>query len=284
MYFNEQDDPELTPEEQPEGSTFYLMQAALHAKAQLLPIFQVVYSYDAAQNAVEAFGLIDELPGGLYLKAGRFILPYGLRFDDHTIFTRAPLGFHNISQDSGVEIGVRPGPAFLVASLTNGNMGEQAMDRDKSHYAFTTQGGVRFWKIGVGGSYFLNNREGFDRQVFGPWATFGWGPVALLAEFDVFKQEVPHETRPGELDDRIGSGSMAQADVKVIDGLYVQGRYSHMDTDWEVDETFMDQWAGGLLVYPIPYLQLQAQYRWNREPDLVEYDNNQVMIQGHFFF
>ena len=43
--------------------------------------------------------------------AGRFILPFGLRFDDHTVFTRQPLGFHAISEDSGVELGIRPGPS-----------------------------------------------------------------------------------------------------------------------------------------------------------------------------
>lgn len=265
-----------------EGGTFYLMQAALYLNARLLPILQFQYAYDAAQNTFEAYGMIDDLPAGLYFRAGRFLLPYGLRFEDHTIFTRASLGFHNIAYDTGVEVGIRPGPFFLIAAFTNGNAGAQEQDKDEDHYALTTQTGVRFWKLGLGGSYHTNTREGLVRHVFGPWLSFGLWRFVLLAEADLFNQQTTDGGDPEKFDHIIGSASVVQVEFKVISGLYLQTLYTHMDTDWEVDESYRDQVAGGILLYPFPHFKLTAQYRYNREPE--EINNNRAVVQIHSFF
>lgn len=286
MWHDIEDDPDIPDEEEgPNSSTFYLMQAAFYADAHLLPILHLTGSFDAAQNTFEAYGLIDELPAGLYFRIGRFHVPYGLRLDDHTVFTRAPLGFHNISQDTGIEAGIRPGPFFLSAAVTNGNPGNQAQDRDGDYYAVTGQTGVRFWKIGIGGSYYANTAQELFRQVYGPWATFGIWKITLLGEFDVFNQE---ETLEGTGEPRnrmrIGSAAFGMLDVEIIRGLNLQARYAHQDTNWERDETFQDQVMGGILFYPIPYLSTTFQYRYNREPADIEQVNNELLFQAHLFF
>ncbi|MBZ0273115.1 hypothetical protein K8I61_13840 [bacterium] len=299
MWYDEADDEnerqdalDAGREPPPEGSSFYLMQAAFHVNALVFPILRLAYSFDAAQNTFEAYALFDDLPAGLYLRFGRFILPYGLRFEDHTIFTRDPIGFHNVAHDTGVEVGIRPGPFFATVAATNGNQGTNAMQRDHDYYAITSQAGVRFWKIGLGGSWFHNTiddaipstSDGLTRNVYGPWATFGIGPVSLLGEFALVRQDVLDATaaNPERIDNRIGSASVAELDVEIMQGLFVDVRYTHQDPDWRVQDDYRDQTMGGFVFYPVPFFKLIAQYRFNREE--AEIDNNEMMAQAHFFF
>jgi hypothetical protein len=265
-----------------DGGTFFLMQADLYASASVLPILKIAYAYDAASNVFEAYGLIEDLPANSYIRIGRFQVPYGIRFDDHTIFTRDAMGFTSLSQDTGVEVGVRPGPFFLTAAATNGLMGQQAMDRDKDHYAITGQTGVRFWKLGVGGSYFHNTRDGLVRNVYGPWATFGVWKIALLGEVDLFNQDAAATTVPLTIDHFRGSASVAELDFEILQGIYLQGRYSHTDPDWAVRKNYMDQAMVGLTFNPMPFMHTMLQYRLNRED--ADINNNEIMAQAHFYF
>lgn len=266
------------------SSTFYTMQAMVYTNVALLPIMHFTGGYDMAQNSFEAWGMIDNLPAGMYLRAGRFALPYGLRFDDHTLYTRVGMGFGPNPYDSGVEFGLAPGPFFLSAAVTNGNIGEQAQDRDGDYYAVTGQTGLRFWKLGLGFSGFHNVRDGYARDVFGPWFTFGIWQLDFIGEFDVATQEVDNVADPTQEDRIASSAGMFQAELKVIDGLYVQGQYTHMDPDMELDETFVDRTTGSIVFYPVPYLHTIWQYRHNREAERLDVNNDEVMIQAHVFF
>jgi hypothetical protein len=283
MWHDMDEDEEIPDDQEPSAnSTFYLMQAVFYADAKVLPVLDLVGAFDASQNTFEAYALIDDLPAGLYFKAGRFILPFGLRVDDHTILTRQMLGFHATGQDTGVEIGVRPGPAFVSAAISNGNLGQQAQDRDGDYYAVTGQAGVRFWKLGLGSSYFHNTQAGYDRDVYGGWGTFGVWKFTLIGEADLFKQEVDDLADPGETERITGSASFGQLDVEIIRGLYLQARYTHSDPDWDLEENYFDQTMAGFLIYPIPYFSFLGQYRFNREADDV--DNNEILLQAHVWF
>lgn len=60
---------------------------------------------------------------GLYVKAGKFDITYGLNHPEHTTYVRRNLGFDFNSQDTGVEIGmVNEQKWFSHLALTNGNM------------------------------------------------------------------------------------------------------------------------------------------------------------------
>ncbi len=61
-------------------------------------------------SARELFMLFDDLPLDSYVKFGRFFLASGFRLQDDTAFVRQYSGFTYGNPDSGVEIGVEPGP------------------------------------------------------------------------------------------------------------------------------------------------------------------------------
>jgi hypothetical protein len=275
-------DPDVPANQQTWGSGFYLMQSEFYADAEVLPVLHLVGGYDMAQNAFEAYGLLDNLPAGLYVRAGRFHLPFGIDFDDHTIFTRDKMGFSAVDQDTGIEVGVRPGPVEVSVALSNGALAANSLDLDGDHYAVTARADVRFWKFALGGSYFHNTRDKLYRNLYAGWATFGIWRLALQGEYDYVSEEVAAFARPGKTTMRAGSAAVAQLDITVIDGLTLQARYTHRDPDWRIVGDFTDQVMGGVLFYPLPFLSTTFQYRHNREADDVF--NDQLMAQAHFWF
>jgi hypothetical protein len=286
MFFGEQvEGPDSQGKQKTKWQSSYLfMEGNVYADARLLPILHLVAGYDVANNATETFGQIDGLPAGLYFKVGRFIPPFGLRFDDHTVFTRDPLGFSQLAQDSGVEVGVRPGPVYVMAAMTNGNLGATGMDLDKNWYAATVQGGVHFWKFTVGASFFHNTRDDMIREVYGPYLMFGWGPFAYVGEGDLFDQENPAAVNPPFPSKWAHGWTMIHhVDIQIIEGLSLQGRYSYYEPNIKVEKDEYYQVMGGVNVYPIPFFEVNFQYRHNSEQQ-PSVNNDELLAHAHVFF
>lgn len=69
---------------------FFNMENSLHLTFQPHSKLTLVYSRDGfneASRSRDAFGLLG-LPASMYLKAGQFRIPFGLRMDDHTVASR----------------------------------------------------------------------------------------------------------------------------------------------------------------------------------------------------
>src|SRR5262249_9785104 len=69
----------------PQG--FFPMQGDLYLLFQLDPKVLLYYNRSLS-NTYEFFGLANVLPFDGYVKAGRFVPPYGWKFDDHTLYVR----------------------------------------------------------------------------------------------------------------------------------------------------------------------------------------------------
>lgn len=111
---------------------FFNMENSLHLTFQPHAKLTLVYSRDGFNESSasrDAFGLIG-LPAGLYLKAGQFRVPFGLRMDDHTVATRNSfldfeggqrfLPYDPRRTDRGVELGGAHGRWFGRVAFTNG--------------------------------------------------------------------------------------------------------------------------------------------------------------------
>ena len=119
---------------------FFDMETDLHFAFQPLPKLTLVYTADGSFGNYtpsignfktrEAFGMIGGLPLDGYFRAGRFRVPFGLRWDDHTVATRnsfldfydgrAFLPYDPRETDMGIEVGANHGGTFGRASFTNG--------------------------------------------------------------------------------------------------------------------------------------------------------------------
>jgi len=105
----------------------------------------------------ETFGLLTGfLPWNMYIKAGKFFPPYGFRLQDDAAFIRSRTGFNFTSPDTGVEVGLAPGNAFLSVAVTNGtgvSRGERIGKQVSlnGYYLFSDLPVVR--NVWVGGSF-----------------------------------------------------------------------------------------------------------------------------------
>lgn len=92
------------PDTDPDLDALFFMQSDLYVGAELGE--HLTFSSEIGlRGAFEVFGLLHDLPGGLYAKAGVFTPPFGWRFPEHTNVNRFDLGFDPGVADTGVEIG-----------------------------------------------------------------------------------------------------------------------------------------------------------------------------------
>src|SRR5918995_4308006 len=138
--------------------------------------------------ARELFALVEKLPLNGYAKAGKLLVPYGLRLKDDEEFIRGVTGFNYDTPDQGLEVGVEPGPWAVVVALTNGNLGAAENNSGKlvSAVASYTRSAYR---VGVSAS--RNKADAVRRDVYGAFGGARLGPLAVLAEADYVEERLP---------------------------------------------------------------------------------------------
>jgi hypothetical protein len=151
----------------PAVSTFFPMQGAFYATFAPHPNLTFTYNHDLRQTR-DAWGMIHDLPMGLYFKAGQFRVPFGLRIDDHTGAMRA--GFRDATVGSfgtsgflpydprdvegGVEVGfTRIIDMLASAAITNGGP------------VFANHAQALSGKVAYFGSRFIGGISGYHNYV-----------------------------------------------------------------------------------------------------------------------
>ncbi len=182
---------------------FFNMENSLHLTFQPHSKLTMVYSRDGfneASRSRDAFGMITLSPQ-LYLKAGQFRIPFGLRMDDHTVASRngfldfqgqgRVLPFDPRTTNRGLELGGEHHSMFARAAWTehagdnSGPLGSgsksQTMTAKLGYTMPQYQGGVSFfddWSDEDPGSF-------AERSRATRWGYYGMthrGPFSLLAE------------------------------------------------------------------------------------------------------
>jgi hypothetical protein len=271
-------------------STFFPMQGALYVAFAPLPNLTAQYNRDL-RAARDAWVMVHDLPAGMYVRAGQFRVPFGLRMDDHTGAMRA--GFRDAVAGSfgtsgflpydprgvegGIEVGISPltvANVTLSASLTNG--GE----------AFAQEAQAVAAKLTLVEGRYIGNLSGYHnyRSTTGArtWrASYAGGygvlpGLAFLAEGGV-----------GENEDAAGAiertrGFFVEADWRVNRTVLVRGKYDYVDL--EVDQAGRAQerfTAEGDFTF-LPFLDLKLSYRRIVPEDAP--DEHQGLLQWHFYY
>jgi hypothetical protein len=244
----------LATVESPQSNSFSVPQGSLYVRADPISHFSVYTDTDVA-NLVsrEVYGFVHKLPANLWIKFGRFNLPYGLRTDDDSSFIRNDLGFSFSAQDIGVEIGLEPGPFQAALAYTNGVPGGNVDDNEDK--AVTASAAWVSKHARVGGSFQWNNRATTRTLMGGGHAGFTVWKFAVLGEVDV--QKVEDKVTGGERTVLAGYG---EADYQVIPGLYLRAIYDVID-DKLATGGLHHRIGAGFELFPIPYLKVAAIYR-----------------------
>lgn len=168
---------------------YTLSTGTLYVTAELLPERLVLYADEQLAGGAasrELFALYRTHAAGLYAKAGKFFLPYGLRLQDDEAFTRRVTDFNFDESDVGFEVGAEPGSFSLQAAVTNGSAG--GSERDNGKMVSASAGYVRpAWRVGLSAAN--NDLPGsVKRSLAGLFGGFRAGPIVGLYEVDVIRE------------------------------------------------------------------------------------------------
>lgn len=264
----------------PEGNLY--LEIELARDRVLLYLDETVAPESAASR--EAFLLVHEPRLRAYLKAGRFLLPYGLRLADDTSFVREVTGFNYGNQDLGVEGGAEPGPVFLYVAVTNGTQGGVDTNRSKQ---LTATAGVHDRSFRWGLSYSWNDgsteKAVSTRQALALFAAASAGRLSLSAEVDTVRDgEGAPDTGAPSPEERRQIAAYVAADLLVRRGLNLRLGYELADPDVEVPEDERDRFTIGADAFLLPFLRLSAVYHLRRDiPQKVSGNQDTLIVQVH---
>lgn len=127
--------------------------------------------------------LMNQLTEESSLRAGKFVVDYGVYFPDHTIPTRQGLGFDQGMETYNLEYSYK-GDHFSGAITADlGRFDDKSLHLDKGVAATSA------WALNdiskIGWSVFFGTENSTKRELMGPFALIGFNAKAyLLAEFD----------------------------------------------------------------------------------------------------
>ncbi len=206
----------------------------------------------AQAGAREMFALLDGLPLNGYAKAGKFMLPYGLRLQDDAEFIRTQTGFTYKTPDQGVELGFEPGALSFFVALSNGTAGA-AENNDGKQFTSTLAVVRRHFRLG--GSASRNEGTGVARRdVYGGFGGLGLGPVSLLGEVDQIAEQLPSGGKLKQL------AGFVEGDVLAAKGVNLKATYGYFDKNLDVPEDQRVRLRFGLELFPVGFLRAAAFY------------------------
>ena len=286
---------------------FFNMENAIHIAFQPHAKLALVYSADAFSNrpptsagaagvfrSKEAFGWL-QLPWSLYLKAGRFRSPFGLRMDDHTVATRngfSDLGFGSPDflpydareADMGYEIGADRGGWFGRAAFTNGHADALTgttpfAEAKAAKLGFSTSGYQGGLSVYDDFDHFTDERQ----TRWGYYTLSHYGPTAFLGEIAAGTDDNGLGVRTNKL------AGWAEVDYALRRDINVRLRYDRSELDRSSSDsvrtanTHQRYSIEGEFV-PVPFAEIRWTFRYIDHKDAAHTDAKQAYVQLHFSY
>ncbi|MBI2892980.1 MAG: hypothetical protein HYY06_05475 [Deltaproteobacteria bacterium] len=283
--------------------SFFQMQADLYVSAELVEGL-TLYFDQGSYGSFEAIAMYEHglgAPGlSAYVKAGRFMPTFGLRLENHNTFTRQDIGFGPRDKDAGIEIGAYLGPVLVQAAVLDGASEDRQFDENRKK-AFLARaeliGRVGALRLMFGGSAYAN-QTGARTEVQGTvvdsrsdhlrtgvhWG-LGLGRFAYLGEAAVVKVD-PSQGNAQEAK-QFSFQSYQELDVRLVRGLELNFNYEFREPDIDLESGRINRFAGGVELYPLPYLELKVLVRhaFGSGPAVAEQDGvDEVIGMAHLFF
>jgi hypothetical protein len=273
LYFAQQTGPSSS------RVSFFQMQSDLYLSARLAKK-TFIYLNKGIGSRFEAFGLAGILPMDGYVKAGWFVPNFGIRTDDHNIFTREKTLFaFGGGHDAGIEVGFSPKFLDVTLGVTNGN----TADRDDNNFkavmargeARTAVGGIH---VRGGGSYYNNAHPDGILTLLGVHGTASFGGnLTVLGEF-VQRRDFSHATRIKTYSSLL----YVEADYLLIQGLELKAGYEFYDPDTKYLSGSESRMVFGFEFYPVSGIELRPLYVIRKE-EPNDSANDQFIVMMHLY-
>ena len=260
-------------------TNFDLTQVNIQAEVRLIPDVLALYIDESlgprSAEAREAFILIEDLPLDGYIKAGKFILPYGLRLLDDQEFIRKRSGFNFANPDQGVEVGIEPGPLSLFLSVTNGVQGAAENNDSKQ---VTATAALVLPRFRVGASASRNPGLTAARDVIGGFAGFNLGRLTFLGELDLITDRAD---TGGEVEQ---FAAYVEGNLLLAAGLNAKVTYGYLDPNAAIGENARTRLRFGLETFPTQFVQVSAFYTLLEDIPQSTTDVDRLSLELHLFF
>jgi len=264
--------------------TFATLEGNLYVEMRLLPdrlrLYGDVSVAPGTARSRELFVLLSHLPGRIYVKAGRFLPPYGWRLQDDDAFIRSRTGYTFRSPDDGVELGWQPGDFLSSVAVTNGNGGATDDNTNKRVSMTTAWSRPRFR---LGGSFASNRQGEVSSLLGGVMAGVKLGPrVVALGEVDV-----------GRSDDGVSEATTrsrvayGEVDVLVGKGMNLKAAFDFEDPDTARSGDEVNRITFGAEYFVTQYVQVRLLWRRTDRPPFVDQvafeDDREIVAELHLF-
>ncbi len=259
--------------EEPPANSFLQMQGDLYLIIQFNTRW-TLFLDKGLYNGFEVWGMGHILPFNGYVKAGRFVPPYGLRLADHKAFTRDKLGMGAAFRETGVEIGFHPQRITLALAVTNGNA--QLVDNDETK-AVTGRFDFRFpvseILVWLGTSVRYQESNGGEDITRGWFAGLNYGICSILGELDY--------RTAGDVSSLVG---FIEGAVRVRRGVTLKAEYDFHDPDLDYLSGAESMVVVGAEIVPVGFLELIPNIRYYDISPGNDNDYYAGEIQFHIFF
>lgn len=251
----------------------------LYIAARAVPERLTIYADEEVSSGGmrtrEFFALVEGIPGGGYVKAGRFFPPFGVRLVDDDEFIRQRTGFNFANPDIGFEVGFEPGPFSVAVAVTNGSQGGEENDDDKQVSGIASLVTSRL-RLGVTGS--RNDASAGRREIVGAFGGVRLGSATVLGEIDLIDDDPP----PGRRGDQLVG--FIEADLLVARGLNVKATYGFLDPDRDIGENARVRSRFGVEYFAAQFLQASFFYTLLDDIPQSRTDRDEVSLELHAFF
>lgn len=225
---------------------------------------------------LEALARYWSASGSWYLQAGRMYLPFGLRLEDDSAFTRSVGGINMTTPDAGVAAGWESTRWSAQLAVSNGSGGGPEADSGKQLTGQLTWVDAR-WRLGISASY--NDSDAGDRSAVALFGGVRTGPVAWLGEAVLVDDDgFPEGTRTL-------AAALAEANWQVTRGHNLKLTAEWYEPDRDVDEDEQTRWSAVYECAPIQFLQLRAGARlYDGIPQNDLQNRRDYFLELHAFF
>ncbi|MBI5472447.1 MAG: hypothetical protein HY961_08895 [Ignavibacteriae bacterium] len=264
----------------PGGSSnaFFQMQGDVYLNFKLAKKINIYI--DRGLSNYEIFGKLDILPANGYLKVGRFIPNYGIKVDEHRVYTREFTGFSPETGSpffTGGEIGFSPGPISLTGGIYNSSEGRAPVISSNKAFLGRLEGifkaseSVNFW---AGANVFHKNTGGVKTTMFGGFGGLSFGDFTVMMEGDFVKDKSAGDTT--------AVVAYVEADYVIVPGFDAKVIYDFYDPNKDFKTGAMWRLSLGFEFFPISGVEVRPMYRIIKE-DPVDTKNNEFHMLVHFY-
>lgn len=214
----------------------------------------------------------------LSFRIGRFIPVFGLNVPQHTLPTRASLGFGQGAERDNAEMmwsGEKLNVAYTLSkSLAIASGGDPEFSQ-ALQVNYTLKDSYR-----IGASYWYGDSSKQSRKIIGLHAALGFSPsLYLLTETDYLMRN-PKEGAASSK----GVFHFAKLGYEIFKGFHLQAVEEQSKSDLEKDLSIMDSYGVGFLFYPRPHFEFEALYSKKRILAVSDQAEDYAYLMGHYYF